>query len=170
MPPNVCQPRNRHFVSMLADNLISRDCHPIMQFFKFAVCGVMSTAVHMLVFYSFAASSFLPALDNSIINGELISDGIRARNSLIINCYAFIIANIVGYLLNILCVFEPGRHKPIVEFGLFLAVSFVGFAIGLLGGPLFIHLFSISTHLSQALLVITTTLINYSCRKYLVFK
>ena len=81
---------NCYEVSMILENLKRRDCHPMMQFFKFAVCGVLSTSVHMLVFYIIASSSMLPAMDNSIVNGELISDGLRARNNVIINCLSLI--------------------------------------------------------------------------------
>jgi len=168
--PNISSYFSYSQKNMLMKNIMSTDCHPMVQFAKFAVCGVISTAVHMFVFYSFATSSMLPALDSSVVNGELITDSLRARNSLIINMYAFIIANIVGYILNILMVFKPGRHNQMIELGLFLVVSFVGFSMGLLGGPLLIHLFSLNTHIAQALLVITTTLVNYFFRKHFVFK
>lgn len=124
----------------------------------------------MVIFYLLASSPLLPSLDNSLIDGEPISDSLRARNATLNNFIGWLIANAVVYLLNARWVFQPGRHGKWLEFGLFTLVSFIAFLGGILGGPLLIRFFGINTHLSQVLFVITSTLVNYLCRKFLIFK
>jgi len=147
-----------------------RDTHPFLQFIKYGICGVAAVIVHNTVFYLLACSDFLPAMDHSLVDGNPISDALRSRNSLINNFVGFLLANYAAYRLNVLWVFQPGRHSPLVEFGLFSLVSGIAFVGGSLGGPLLIKLCGIGTHLSQALFIVTSACVNYLCRKFFIFQ
>ena len=147
-----------------------RDTHPFFQFVKYGLSGVVAVIAHMAVFYALANTSILPAMDHSLVNGETISDALRARNGVINNSIAWIFANCVAYYLNVLWVFTPGRHNRWIEFGLFSLVALVGFVGGILGGPLLIRLWGINTHLSQLLFVITSACVNFLCRKFFIFE
>ena len=146
-----------------------RDTHPVLQFFKYGLCGILAMATHLLVFYALAYSA-LPAVEGMIVQGTPIDDSLRARNATLANFAGFFVANFVGYATNVLWVFQPARHHRIVEFLLFTGVAFLGFLAGLLGGPLLIRLFGISTHLAQIFFVVTSVAVNYLCRKFLIFK
>ena len=65
---------------------------------------------------------------------------------------------------------ESGRHSRVREFTFFTLIAFASFCAGLFGGPFLIHKFGINSHLSQVGLVVTSALVNFVCRKFLVFK
>ncbi len=146
-----------------------RDAHPLLQFVKYGVCGVMALATQLIVFYSLAYT-IVPAVEGMIVDGQPITDALRAKNATICNSVGFIFANLVAYFTNVLWVFQSGRHHRVLEFALFTLVALVGFMAGLAGGPLLIKLFGISTHIAQFLFVLTSVFVNYICRKFLIFK
>ena len=85
------------------------------------------------------------------------------------NGVAFVISNLVGYIINIYWVFVPGRHHWIVEIGLFYLVS--GFAIvigtGLMG--LLIRRFGLLTTYAFGSNLFAALMINYAARKFFIF-
>jgi putative flippase GtrA len=83
---------------------------------------------------------------------------------------AFMIANMVAYILNIKFVFKPGRHHWLVEVGLFYAVSGVSMVLGTLLMWWLIRQFSMSTDIAFFANIVTAVLINYAMRKYVIFK
>ncbi len=148
---------------------VSHDAHPLLQFVKYGVCGVMAVVVHNAIFYALAYTRF-PAIEGMTIGDQPLSDGLRARNVVICNSVGFAFANVVAYLTNVLWVFRSGRHHRVLEFVLFTLVALIGFVAGLAGGPLLIKLFGISTHIAQFLFVFTSVVVNYLSRKFLIFK
>jgi len=152
--------------------ILSREAHPIIQFGKYGFCGVLAVAALVLGVMFFG--QWIPIVEPSeeaLANGASpLGDNLRAKNNVIANILAFPLSNLVAYGLNILFVFESGRHSRIKEFFMFTGVSFFSFMVGLLGGPFLISYFGIATALSQIGLVVTSTMVNFVCRKFLIFK
>ena len=144
--------------------LNTRDTHPFIQFIKYGICGVGSLTITTLIFVALSKWGAFPALDISLPNE------VRALNSTYNNLIAFFFGNIFAYVTNSLWVFTPGRHHRVLEFIYFSAVSTTGFTIGLLSGPLLIKMYGISTFFAQLLLIVSSTLVNFVCRKFFVFK
>src|ERR1035437_5999692 len=95
-----------------------RKASPLIQFIKYAICGGGAVTVHVIVFF-LLAWLIIPALNAEDILVKLchlscapISDAIRARNAMINNVLAFLLSNLVAYILNIIWVFESGRRYP----------------------------------------------------------
>lgn len=149
--------------------LISRDAHPLLQFVKYGMCGVAATVIHQGLFFVLAYS-ILPAGDGMIVDGKPIADEMRYWNSIINNAIAFLPALLFAYWLNTRFVFTPGRHKPLVEFALFAGVAAIGTTAGLLGGPKLIDWFGVPTWMSQLTFIFTSFLVNFLCRKFVIFK
>jgi len=151
---------------------LSREAHPIIQFGKYGFCGVLAVVALTLGWMFFA--QWFPVVEPSadaLANGaEPLGDKLRAKNNVIANLLAFLPSNIVAYVLNVLFVFESGRHSRVKEFSMFTGVSFFSFVVGLLGGPFLISHFGIPSALSQIGLIVTSTLVNFVCRKFLIFK
>lgn len=149
--------------------LLTRDAPVSVQFAKYGACGIVGTAVLVIIAMSLSAT-VIPAFDGMTIHGEPISDSLRQRNLVINNLIAFPFANLATYLLNTRLVFTPGRHHRLIEFGSFTLIAALGFLAGLLGGPLLIKHFGIPTLLAQTSLIITSALVNFLCRKFIVFQ
>ncbi|MEM0897970.1 MAG: GtrA family protein [Verrucomicrobiota bacterium] len=148
----------------------SREAHPFIQFCKYVTCGFAATFVLIGVSYALMYT-VLPAFSGmTLANGDPVTDEIRERNNIYANAIAFIPSNFVAYFLNVAWVFEGGRHNRWKEFGLFTLISAISFFAGLFGGPkLIIGIFGLSTHLSQLSFMVTSALVNFVCRKFLIF-
>ena len=155
--------RENSWRSILA-RLNTRDTHPFIQFIKYGICGVGSLTITTAIFVALSKWGAFPALDSSLPNE------VRALNSTYNNIISFFFGNIFAYVSNSLWVFTPGRHHRVLEFFYFSAVSTVGFVIGLLAGPLLIRMYGISTLVAQLLLIVSSTMVNFICRKFFVFK
>jgi putative flippase GtrA len=93
-----------------------------------------------------------------------------AHNQIMANVVALALSNMVAYVTNVLWVFTGGRHNRWIEFGLFTLVNAVSGLAGIFAGPfLRVHL-PIGWTVAQAALIITSTLVNFVCRKFLVFQ
>ncbi len=148
----------------------------LVQFIKYAISGGIATVVHVSLFF-FLTWKVLPALtaNDPIANlldipPSAIPDTIRARNAVIDNLIAFMFSNFVVYLININWVFESGRHRRLVELGLFYAVAGVSVFIGSTVMGFLIASFNISTTVAFGANVVVCLLINYAMRKYVIFK
>jgi putative flippase GtrA len=153
-----------------------RDAHPVVQFIKYGMAGGLATAVDVVLFY-LLAWTVIPALGQDDVVVRLLGIGVkvideatRSRNYLIIKCLTFLFSNLTAYLVNIAWVFKPGRHKLWVEVVLFYAVSIVSFALGTFCGWAMIAVFGFSTTFAYAANLVASVMINYVCRKYIVFK
>lgn len=153
-----------------------RDAHWSVQFVKYALCGGAATVVDVLVFYVLSWK-VLPALgaDDPLVRlfglpVTAITDAVRERHFVINSGLAFIFSNFTAYILNVLWVFQPGRHKRHVEIGLFYLVSIVSIVSGTFLGWLMIRYMGMSTSASYLGKMISALLINFVCRKYIIFK
>lgn len=160
--------RENDFKTILR-RLASRDTHPFIQFIKYGFCGVAATVMHQGIFWTLGYT-VLPSIDGMIVNGQPITDELRSHNGTLNNIIAFFPVVIFVYILNMKWVFTPGRHSPLVEFLLFAGVAAIGNTAGILGGPMLIRWFGISTLMSQGSFIITSFLVNFLCRKFIIFK
>ncbi len=146
-----------------------------IQFIKYALAGVLATVVHISIFHLVCWRIF-PALQEKDtivrflrLTPVIVDPATRAKNSIYGNIIAFLIANVVAYVTNILWVFEAGRYSFTVEFLLFCAVSgfstFVGTA---LMGTL-IYRFHILTTWALCVNIFCSVMINYAIRKFFIF-
>ncbi len=145
------------------------------QFFKYAFFGALATGVDMLVFFACAWKVF-PALraDDPVarrlgLHVLPVEEEVRSRRFVQCTVVAFLFSNLTAYLLNVLWVFESGRHSRLVEFLLFLAVSATSVTVGGWLGWLMIRMGHLSTSLSYAGKILAALVLNFVCRKYLVF-
>jgi hypothetical protein len=67
-------------------------------------------------------------------------------------------------------VFEKGRHKIVVELGMFYLASGINMAIGTNLMGFLIKLYGIRTTDAFISNLVTAVLINYAARKFLIFK
>ncbi len=141
-----------------------KDTHPVVQFLKYGVCGVLATVIGVGSFYLLAFTVFPSALDRDV------SNEIRRNHAVYANLWAWPVSNLFAYLSNAFWVFTGGRHHRIKEFVYFGGVSLGSFGAGLLAGPQLIKWFGISTHLAQGSFVVTSVLVNFVLRKFFVFQ
>jgi putative flippase GtrA len=153
-----------------------RQANPFIQFVKYSIAGGVATTVHIVFFFLLAWKVF-PALTGDDIVVRLlglsvagISDALRARNSMIDNVIVFMFSNFTAYILNILWVFEPGRHHRVLEILMFYAASGVSMVVGTSLMGLLIAWFQLSTTVAFSANIATALLINYTMRKFVIFK
>jgi putative flippase GtrA len=150
--------------------------HTGLQFIKYAVCGGLAMATDILVFFLVAWLLF-PALTTDDVLVRLfhlkvvdVPEYLRMINFCLSNGVAFLLSNLVAYILNVLFVFERGRHDRKKEVVLFYVVSAISVGLGVGIGALLIHGFGLSTTFSYVAKAISTVLINFVARKYIIFR
>jgi putative flippase GtrA len=160
----------------LVGQFMGREAGPVVQFLKYSISGGLATATHVLLFH-LLAWGLLPALQENDwavkwfkLRVAPEDDVTRSRNSMFDNGIAFVFSNLVAYLLNILWVFEPGRHFWLVEVGLFYLVSGVSIVIGTALMGWLIRRYGIRTTYAFLSNLVTALLINYAMRKFVIFK
>ena len=94
----------------------------------------------------------------------------RSRNSVKANGVAFVISNLVAYLINVYWVFVPGRYHWVVEIGLFYLVSGISIVIGTGLMVFLIRRFDMLTTYAFGANIFTAIMINYAMRKFFIFK
>ncbi|MBN1269996.1 MAG: GtrA family protein [Kiritimatiellae bacterium] len=154
----------------------SRKAHPAIQFIKYGIAGGVATAVDMALFFLLAWLAF-PALrqDEWLVrlfdlSLPILDEAVRSRNFVIDKTITFVFSNLTAYLLNIMWVFEPGRHSRHKEIVLFYLVSITSYVIGTaLGWAMILYLHT-STTVAYLANMVASVMINYVCRKYFVFK
>jgi putative flippase GtrA len=150
--------------------------HPILiQFIRYVIAGGVATAAHITLFHLIAWKIFpsLEAKDYAVRFFRLkireVNDYSRARNSMIGNVIAFLFSNMVAYLINILWVFERGRHSLAIEILLFYLVSGISMAIGTVLMGLLIRRLHLLTTFAFGANLVSAVMINYVLRKYMIF-
>jgi putative flippase GtrA len=149
--------------------------HTGIQFFKYSLCGGTAFAVDMLVFFLVAWWIFPALTEDDILvrlfnmEVEPIPKGVRTVNFCIGSVIAFMASNLTAYLLNVRFVFKAGKHPLWKEVGLFYLVSAVSVGIGVALGALLIGSFGLSTTFSYIAKAVSTTLINFVARKFIIF-
>ena len=156
--------------------LTRREAHPAVQFVKYGIAGGLATAVDLFCFY-LAAILIFPALKDNDPVAQLLSlhpaalaDGLRSMHYLWDKIIAFMFSNLTAYVVNILWVFTPGRHSKAMEITLFYLVSIVSFSIGTGLAWMLIKWGGLPTTHAYVANVVVSILINYVCRKFIVFK
>ena len=147
------------------------------QFVKYAISGGVATGVHLAVFYAMALW-VLPALaaDDPALrllglgSPAAVGDAIRARRAAIDTTVAFLISNLVAYLMNIIWVFQRGRHSWAVEIGMFYLVSGISLLIGTVLQTALILQGGVSTTWAFGANVVVSLAINFAVRKFWIFK
>ena len=154
---------------------LQREAHPFIQFIKYAISGGMATMVDIVLFYLLAWKVF-PALgaDDPVVKllglkVVVVGQLTRSNNYFLIKVLTFFFGNLTAYILNVLWVFKPGRHSRLKEFTLFYAVSITSWTIGTVLGALLIRAFGWTTTLAYLVNMATSLMINYVCRKFLIF-
>ena len=140
-----------------------RDAHPMIQFIKYGLAGAVAVLTHVIIFQLFAIW-IIPA------KAAALGDAVRARHAMLDNFIAFLFSNSVAYIINIKWVFEPGRHARHIEIGLFFLVSAVSLFIGTSMMGVLIRIWGINTDVAFLSNIVSAALINYACRKFLIFK
>ena len=158
-----------------AKKMLIEKNHAGIQFFKYSLCGGTAFFVDMVTFFLFAWLLF-PALTEEDLPVRLFSmqvepipDLVRTVNFCICSVFAFITSNLTAYVLNVRYVFKAGKHPLWKEVGLFYLVSGISVGIGVGLGALLIGGFGLSTTFSYITKAISTTLINFVARKYIIF-
>ena len=150
--------------------------HSGVQFLKYSMCGGFAFAVDLVVFFLVAWFWFPSLTEDDVfvrifhLQIESIPEGIRTLNFIIGNGIAFLASNLTAYILNILFVFKSGKHNRWKEVGLFYLVSGISVGLGVLVGVVLIKGFGLSTTFSYVAKAISTMLINYWARKFIIFK
>ena len=147
----------------LLRQLGSKETHVFLQFVKYGLCGGVSLVVHTVLF-ALLSHWLYPAVDLSL------GDNVRAHRATVNNGIAFLFSNTVAYYLNVKWVFVRGRHRPWKEFALFTGVSAISFVVGIVLVPVLIRGYGVHTWVAQGAFVGTSVLINFACRKFLVFR
>jgi putative flippase GtrA len=145
--------------------LRSREAPVTFQFAKYAALGVITTLVQVGAFTWFSHTLF-PAHDYLVEGG--ITPAIKERHAIFSNLLAFPFAVLFNYVANVWFVFTPGRHSRSRELALFVGISFATFAVGLLSGPALISR-GLDPWIAQGVLIVTSALLNFVCRKFFVF-
>jgi len=160
----------------IARQFSGREHTPLVQFIKYGICGGLATAVHILIFF-LCAWKLLPALRGADplvrlfgLTVNPVVEASRAWYALADNAIAFVFSNMTAYVLNILWVFERGRHHWWIEVGLFYAVSGISLAVGSILQLFLIQHFRLETTPAFGANVVASMSINYVLRKFMVFK
>ena len=134
------------------------------QFVKYGICGAIGfvTMIAVVALFHFGFPDF--------VDDELHSSGVLLRNTNIVNTLAFIPSSIVAYFLNRAFVFETGRHNFWMEFGSFMVIALIPFFAGMAGTFFIMNNFEVSSIIGTIAFTIPALLVNFICRKYLVFK
>jgi len=160
----------------ILDRFLRREAHPAIQFVKYALAGVVATAVDVSVFY-LAAIWLLPALNPGDPAARLLglhlatlAEGVRSAHYVWDKVLAFLFSNLTAYLCNVKWVFIPGRHNRAMEFLYFCALSASSFAVGTVLGWLLIRSTGLASTYAYVANCAASLAINYVGRKFLIFK
>ncbi len=155
--------------------ILANDAGNIIQFVKYAISGCIATLTHITVFHLVAWKIFfaLQADDWFVrllhLPIQELDDDTRSRNSMKGNGVAFLISNLVAYLINVYWVFVPGRYHWIIEISLFYLVSAAAIVIGTALMGFLIRRFGMLTTYAFGSNLFAALMINYAMRKFFIF-
>ena len=156
-----------------------QEAHPLIQFLKYGMAGGIATGVQVVLF-NLLSLFVLPCLAEGDPVGDwfaarfhvaqpTITDQVRAFRFAANTMIGFVFSNLTSYLINIFWVFKRGRHHWLLELFLFYAVSGLSVVVGTALGWVAINYFGLPTTYSFLLQTFASLMINYACRKYLIF-
>ena len=160
----------------LFDQLLSNQAGALVQFIKYGISGCVAVAAHILVFHLVAWKVFFALQSNDwfvrLFNLPIreLDDSARSQNSMLSNVIAFMVSNLVAYIINVYWVFVPGRYHWIVEVALFYLVSGVALVVGTVIMGLLIKRFGMLTTYAFGSNIFAALMINYAMRKFFIFK
>ena len=159
----------------IVEQILAHNPDSLLQFIRYAISGCVAVSTHILVFHLVAWKMFFALQKDDWFVGLLnlpvtaVDDTTRSRNSMKANGVAFVISNLVAYLINIYWVFVPGRYPWILEVGLFYLVSGVAVVIGTVLMAFLIRRFGMLTTYAFGSNCFTALMINYAMRKFFIF-
>lgn len=163
-------------MSFSIKRFLSHDCSPFEQFIKYGTIGVMATCVQMLFFYLLAATCIecLKADDVAVrylsLPSANVDDQTRAIRFAIDTGIGFIFANIFCWVMNRLFVFRPGKYRWWTELTMFFGASGFAVFIATLISWFLIHQMGLMTSAAALIEVFVSFVINYTIRKFFIFK
>jgi putative flippase GtrA len=159
--------------------ILSREPHPLLQFIRYGIAGVAAMIANVgffvicsrWIFVNPDGASSTPVEFTGLVNwlSEMGQDP-RVANYVKANVVAFLTSNVVAYILNFKWVFQSGRHSRHLEIFLFFLVSLISFVIGTAVASILVGSFGVHPYIAKGSDIVFAILINYLCRKFLVFK
>jgi len=156
----------RNDKATVVKHVLSHDAHPVIQFAKYGVCGVLAVMIHWAVVYTLGLT-VLPAI------GRELPVELKEHNGMVNNIIAFFVSGVVVYWLNRKYVFKPGRHHGAVEAFLFFAVAGLALLAAVLVYPLvfkYVKANEYVEHFANFGFVVTSAMVNFVARKFVIFK
>ncbi len=148
----------------LKKTLLAREAPFLIQFGKYGVCGVLSVVVLAIVIW--LGETLFPQLFS-----EDLPEKKLAWNTAILHLIAFVPSNFTAYALNRWLVFTPGRHSLKKELILFTIISLLSFSLGeILPYFLIVTEVNVPRNVVHFSFIISSALVNFVCRKFLVFE
>ena len=99
-----------------------------------------------------------------------VTEHVRLIHYVVNRTITFLFSNMTAYIANVLFVFKPGRHSRIKEIALFYLVSGISYVIGTGLSALLIKVYGVTTTTAYLVNIVSSLMINYVCRKFLIFK
>lgn len=146
----------------LKKTLLARQAPFLIQFGKYGFCGVLSVVVLLAV--AWTARAIFPAPFSLDLDSHT-----RAYHNSILHFIAFVPSNFTAYALNRWFVFTPGRHTVRKEIVLFTLISLISFSLGLVLPAWLVSTYNVPNKAADLSFVISSALVNFVCRKFLVF-
>lgn len=143
------------------DDLMLKEGSLWAQFFKYGICGVLSTVVLVLVVGLF--HWYAPEYMSNDLPVDVRQDHMR-----IALLSAFVPANLFAYFTNRCLVFTPGKFGFWSELGVFTLISIISFAGGELGKMWMINN-GFQNVVAAGAFAVNSALVNFVARKFLVF-
>ena len=133
----------------------------LVQFIKYAMAGVVGAATFVVIF---------TALNETVLPADAsLAGATRGWNFFFSNSIAFVLSSFVSYLANRTWVFQSGRHTRGREFALFVGIGAIAFVISTPLGSWIVAHYPVSEYIIFVLLVVSSAMINFLGRKYIVF-
>lgn len=139
--------------------------HPLIQFSKYVLFGVLSVVVYNAVFGLLGWTQIFP---------HFVAQGLPTSQRVWFFTAAsfggFLAANLVAYLSNSKYVFQRGRHRGLKEFLVFTAMASIGFLAGLGLSLREVIAGTRGSWDASMILIVSSTVVNFVTRKFWVFK
>lgn len=153
-----------------------RAAHPAEQFLRYLIVGGIGAAIEVVLFALLAWKVF-PALreDEWVVRlfhlaVNPVSPARRSLHFAACMTVTFIVSNWVGYALNAKWVFVPARYSRRTEIILFYAAALLSYLLGTSLGAGLIAMAGTTGTTAYLATAVTSVLINYSFRKFVIFK
>ena len=159
---------------------LSHDSGAFAQFVKYGVIGVLATCVQTGIFYVLASTCLkcLTADDLAVrflglpaatFTGEEAWYASRGMLAAAATAVGFVLANIFCWLMNRWFVFRPGRYRWHIELAMFFGASTLATLIALGLMKVLIDQCGMMTTLAVVVEVVTSFLVNFFVRKFVIF-